>query len=163
MHLSTEEKAHTASRRAMVLACLLASPLLRACASGPAVLSADIVASGQLNPDARKRASPVVLRLYELKGTALFEQVDFVTLFEREQAALGPELVSRDEMVLRPGEKKSMVKTLSPETKAIGVMAAYRDLERARWRAVVAVAPGKKNLATIDLGEAAVLAKRSKP
>ena len=131
--------------------------------SGPATLSLTLNAADNLNPDARRRASPVVLRLYELKAPTLFEQADFVTLFEKEQAALAAELIGRDEMVVKPGDKKTITKTLSPDARAIGVMAAYRDLERARWRAVIPVAPTKKNVATIELGEVAVLAKRVKP
>jgi type VI secretion system protein VasD len=33
---------------------------------------------------------------------------------------------------------------LSPETRFIAVFAAYRDVERATWRASVAVQPGRK-------------------
>ena len=34
--------------------------------------------------------------------------------------------------MLRPGESKPLNKPLSPDTKFIGVMAAFRELERAR-------------------------------
>lgn len=132
-------------------------------ASGPATLKANVAASAQVNPDARKRPSPVVVRVFELKAPTLFEQADFVSLFEKDQAVLGAELVSREEFVLRPGESKPIGKPLSPDTKFIGVMAAFRELERARWRAVVPVAAGKKNEMTIDLDGIVVQAKRTKP
>ena len=130
---------------------------------GPATLNATVVASAQVNPDARKRPSPVVVRVFELKTSTLFEQADFVSLFEKEQAVLGAELVSREEFVLRPGETKPLIKPLAPDTKFIGVMVAFRELERARWRAVVPVAAGKKNVMSIDLDDINVLAKRTSP
>ncbi|MET0335398.1 MAG: type VI secretion system lipoprotein TssJ [Rhizobacter sp.] len=131
--------------------------------SGPATLSATVVASAQVNPDARRRPSPVVVRVFELKAPTLFEQADFVSLFERDQATLAAELVSREEFVLRPGDSKPITKPLAPETKFIGVMAAFRELERARWRAVVPVAVGKKNVITIDLDGIVIKAVRTSP
>lgn len=130
---------------------------------GPAVLNAKVVASADVNPDARKRPSPVVVRIFELKAPTLFEQADFVSLFEKDQAALGGEFVSREEFVMRPGETKQVNKPLSPDTKFVGVMVAFRELERARWRAVVPVAAGKKNVVSIDLADITVQAKRTSP
>jgi type VI secretion system protein VasD len=121
------------------------------------------VASAQVNPDARRRPSPVVVRVFELKATTLFEQADFVSLFEKDQAVLAAELVSREEFVLRPGESKPINKPLAPDTKFIGIMAAFRELERARWRAVVPVVAGKKNVLEINLDGIAIAAKRISP
>ncbi|MBX3622864.1 MAG: type VI secretion system lipoprotein TssJ [Rhizobacter sp.] len=154
-------------RRGLLLACgLLAAGTLPGCSmfsSGPPTLTATVTASPQVNPDVRKRASPVVVRVFELKASTLFEQADFVSLYEKDQAVLAGELVSREEFVLRPGESKPITKPLSPDTKFVGVMAAFRELERARWRAVVPVVPGKKNVLAIDLDGIVVQGKRIKP
>jgi type VI secretion system protein VasD len=128
----------------------------------PTTLNGNIVASPTLNQDARKRASPVVVRMYELKSSALFEAADFVSLYDKDQATLGAEMIGRDEVVMRPGETQVIVlKTLPADAKFIGVLAAYRELERARWRALVPVAPNKVNLLTIQLEELAVQASVS--
>lgn len=156
---------HSPRRQLLLATGLLAAAALSGCSmfGGPAVLKAQVVASAQVNPDARKRPSPVVVRIFELKAPTLFEQADFVSLFEKDQAVLGPELVSREEFVMRPGETKPVTKPLSPDTKFIGVMVAFRELERARWRAVVPVAAGKKNVVSIDLSDITVQVKRSSP
>ena len=131
--------------------------------SGPPRLEASVIASAQVNPDARRRPSPVVVKVFELKAPTLFEQADFVSLFEKDQAVLAAELVSRDEFVLRPGETRPLHKALAPETRFIGVMAAFRELERARWRAVVHVAAGKKNVIEIKLDGIVVQGQRISP
>ena len=154
-------------RRLLMAAALLGGAVLSGCSmlglGGPATLNASVVATAQVNPDARKRPSPVVVRVFELKSATLFEQADFVSLFDKEQAVLGAELVSREEFVLRPGETKPITKPLSPDTKFIGVMVAFRELERARWRAVLPVAAGKKNVVSISLDDITVQAQRTSP
>jgi type VI secretion system protein VasD len=166
MHLNASPS-HPLRRRLLLATGALAAAALSGCSvfggGGPAVLNAQVVASAQVNPDARKRPSPVVVRVFELKAPTQFEQADFISLFEKDQAVLGPEFISREEFVLRPGETKPVTKPLSPDTKFIGVMVAFRELERARWRAVVPVAAGKKNVMTIDLSDITVQAKRTSP
>jgi type VI secretion system protein VasD len=149
--------------RGLLGGALLALGALAGCSSGPAVLKANVTGSAQLNTDARKRPSPVVVRVYELKATTAFDSADFVSLFEKEQAVLGAELVAREEFVLRPGETKVINKVLSPDTRFIGVLAAYRELERSRWHVTVPVATGKENEMSIQLGDVAIDATRTKP
>jgi type VI secretion system protein VasD len=122
----------------------------------PGTLSIHVIAASGINPDARSRPSPVVVRLYELKASAPFESADFLSLYDKDLAVLGADIVVRDEFVLRPGESKAINKALAADTKFIGVVAAFRELERARWRALVAVLPNKSNLVTISLDGIAV-------
>ncbi len=147
--------------------------MLTGCASKPPLevllppskttLVSTAIVGANANPDSRKRPSPVVVRIYELKSAALFESTDFVTLFDKDQAALGSELISRDEATLRPNDVKAINKTLSPDAKYIGVVAAFRELERARWRMVVPIVPGKKNVVKIRLDDVNVSIVREEP
>jgi type VI secretion system protein VasD len=50
-------------------------------------------------------------------------------------------------------------KLLAPEVRALGVVAAFRDLERARWRAAATLVPGKDNVATVSVEDLAVRVK----
>ncbi len=127
----------------------------------PAQVKGTIQASPQANPSASKRPSPLLLRVYELKSAALFNSADFMSLYQRDQAELASDMVAKEEFVLAPGESRAFTKTLSPDTRFLGVVAAYRDVEHARWRSVVAVRPGKKHQITIHAGELAVEASVS--
>lgn len=133
-----------------------ACALLAACASAPpkpAVVAGSIQAAPQLNPSVNKRPSPLQVRIYELKAAAAFGSADFMSLYQSDQAALATEFIAREEFVLQPGETRPYNKTLSPDTRFIGVVGVYRDLERATWRTVVAVQPGKAQTLTIRAGE----------
>lgn len=136
--------------------------ILAGCSSTPpkpvvSNIQVNTVAADDVNPDTRKRPSPVTIRLYALKSAAPFEAADFYSLFEKDSATLGAELVQREEMLLRPGEKKAIAFKLGPEVKAVAVMAAFRDLERSRWRAVHTVDVGKPTDLVVNLSGSQIL------
>lgn len=125
----------------------------------PTVVSGAIQASPQLNPSVNQRPSPLVLRIYELKSPAVFNSADFMSLYQGDQATLAADLVARDEFMLQPGENRPYKKTLGADTKFIGVVGAYRNLEKATWRAVVQLIPNKPQTLTIRAGDLAVSAE----
>lgn len=143
------------SRRRAAL--LLGLALLAAsCASPPpkpvvTPVSINLVASSDANPDARGRASPLTVRVYVLKAPGPFEGADFFSLYDKDQSTLGAEMVKREELLLKPGETKKLEFTLEPDAKNIAVLAAYRDLERARWRDLKPLEVGKPNNFTVNL------------
>ena len=114
-------------------------------------VSLNLAASADANPDARGRPSPLTVRVYVLKAPGPFEAADFFSLFDRDQATLGAELVKREELLLKPGESRKLEFTLEPDAKNIAVLAAYRDLERARWRDLKALEVGKPNVFDVNL------------
>lgn len=128
---------------------------LAACASPPppppkpTVVAATLQASATVNPDLRKRPSPIVVRIYELKSSSAFGEADFLSLFERDQATLGAEMGSREEFSLHPGETKPWEKTVGADVRFIGVIAAFRDIERARWKTLIPVTPNARNVIKI--------------
>ena len=129
-----------------------------ACAGAPkpAQVAGTIEASAKVNPSASKRPSPVLVRVYELKTAAAFNAADFMSLYQRDKAELGADLLGKDEFVLAPGESRTFAKTLDLDTRFLGVLAAYRDVEHAQWRSVVPVQPGQMHKVTIRANELAV-------
>jgi type VI secretion system protein VasD len=104
-----------------------------------------------VNPDAHGRASPVVVRVYELTSPAIFNTADFFSLYERDRETLGPELVAVEELQLVPGEKRALDRTLQPTTRHLAVTAAFRQIERAQWRATMPVPLNKTTAVTVRL------------
>lgn len=151
--------AATVARAAALLAVALAAGCAKPPPPPPVTEIAGVMqAAAALNPSVSGRASPLMLRIYELKSATAFNAADFVSLYQCDQAELGADLVARDEFILVPGERREFVRRAAPETRYLGVLAAYRDLERARWRAVAVLRPGQKQRVLIDAGTLSVTA-----
>lgn len=101
----------------------------------PVKVKLTLAASADVNPDAQNRPSPIVVRIYQLKDDAGFKDADYFALYDKEAATLTAALVSRVEFELAPGEKHTADYSVSPDTRYIGVAAAYRDIRNAQWRA----------------------------
>jgi type VI secretion system protein VasD len=117
----------------------------------PTIANVTVDVRPNANPDARGRPSPVVVRFFELKSLAVFNSADFFALFNRDREMLAADLVAREELQLSPGEKRTFERKLAPDTAYLGVVAGFRDLERAVWRAAVPIAPNKTQSVTITL------------
>ncbi|WP_148715787.1 type VI secretion system lipoprotein TssJ [Chitinolyticbacter meiyuanensis] len=124
-----------------VLACFSLAFLLSGCAStarsAAIPYQVDIAAAKNVNPDARRRPSPIVVKVFELRAAAAFESSDFFSLQEKPESALGAELIAVERVILRPGETKSIARPGNLDARAIGIVAEYRALESSHWRQVV--------------------------
>jgi type VI secretion system protein VasD len=123
----------------LLLISVASSLLLNGCAAKPAKPApahAELVASSDVNPDSSGRPSPVVLRVFQLRNDGEFAGADFFALYDKEKEVLGASLISREEYVLAPGEARKLELPVSADARFIGVIAAFRDIRAARWRAV---------------------------
>jgi type VI secretion system protein VasD len=130
---------------------------LAACSTPPpkpviTKVEAEIAVDPGANLDVKGRSSPIVVRIYELKSASSFTSADFFSLWEKEQATLGADLATREELFFKPGEKKTLVLTFQPGSTQFGVVAAYRDLEHATWRAVAPAPVGKTTHLAVAVG-----------
>jgi type VI secretion system protein VasD len=128
---------------------VVAAITITGCALGPkplqpVALTLQISANTQINPDINGRPSPVMVRIYELKSTARFSSADFFSLFEKDTATLGDDISGKEEFMLYPGEMRVLTKSGHTGTTAIGVLVAYRDLEKSIWRTTHAVSPASE-------------------
>jgi type VI secretion system protein VasD len=74
-----------------------------------------------------------------------------LALHDADERTLGKDLVRKEALVLKPNEKRTVAFEPPAETQAIGIFAAFRDYERAQWRAVAVVRPHKSNVIRIDV------------
>jgi len=114
------------------------------------------VAGGDINPDDSGRPSPLVVRLFELKSIAGFENAKFFSLYHHEKDTLGADLVSSEEIELKPGDVQDIKFALKPESRFIAIMCAYRQLDKASWRMVLPVQLRSKNDMTVLFGKQGV-------
>jgi type VI secretion system protein VasD len=142
------------NQHCIAVAVVLTTALLTACGSSPPKpdkVRMTLVAAADVNPAVDGRPSPVVLRTYQLKEDAKFNNANFFALFDNEQQALGGDLLARTEVELAPGERREVEFLVAGDAKFVGVMAAYRDIRNAQWRAIKAAPKkGLKNLVKTD-------------
>jgi type VI secretion system protein VasD len=153
--------------RSLIGAALGAAVLaLSACAGAPqpepTAASAVLSAAADVNPDETGRASPIVVRFYELKQADAFQAAGYFALMDHEQETLGESLVHREEYELSPGETRTFALSIPPEARYVAAIAGYREIMSAKWKALAAV-PNKwlrdrkhPHRLTIQVGRAAV-------
>jgi type VI secretion system protein VasD len=91
------------------------------------------------------------VRIFDLAETKTFEAADYDVLFEHPSDALKHDVLATEELMLRPGDILQRNRSLPPAVRALGVAAAFRDLEHATWRLTIAVKRGQRNFLLIDL------------
>jgi type VI secretion system protein VasD len=124
--------------------------------AGATTVELTLVGGPALNPNSQGRASPVVVRIFDLAAAQPFESVDFQALFDHPGDSLKVDLIAQEELVLRPGEILERNRTLQPGVRALGVAAAFRDLGHALWHLTILVKPGRRNFLLIDLDQDAI-------
>ncbi|MBT3091697.1 MAG: type VI secretion system lipoprotein TssJ [Candidatus Thiodiazotropha endolucinida] len=141
---------------------LLYLTMVMGCSSVSSV-SVTMSAAQSVNPDINDRPSPIVARIYELKSLSVFNNADFFNLFEQDVALLGDEMLMRDELHFQPGEVKLLERELQPDTRYVGVIGAYRDIENATWRRSIEINLHDETTFVIEFGKSGItLQKKSK-
>ena len=101
-----------------------------------------VQAQRSLNTDARNASASLALRVYVLRDASGFEKASFDSLYDDDEATLGASLLSRESLHLRPGEARELALEISSEARALAVFGAFREIEQARWRAVLPLPVG---------------------
>jgi type VI secretion system protein VasD len=147
--------------RRSALAAIAAAVLAGGCGTlgiGSKTAKITLEAGPDLNPDVRGRPSPVTVRVFELSSLANFDKADFFALFDRDRETLGPELIGRQDVVLKPGDRQVVQRKLPGEARFVGILVGFRDLERAQWRLSMPVEAALKD-PVIQLSAARVALK----
>lgn len=118
----------------------------------PTRLELNLTAARDLNPTAAGQPAPLLVRVYALAGDGQLLGASSAALFADDRAALGADVLSREELRLLPGQTESIAQDLPAGTRALGVLAAYRQLDGVHWRAAAPVAAGEVNRFELTLG-----------
>jgi type VI secretion system protein VasD len=85
-----------------------------------------------------------------------FENADFFSLYERARKSLAPDLVTSEELELRPGETVELKLSVGEGSRYVGVLAAYRDLPETKWRYTVQISALAVTNADLTLDSAGI-------
>lgn len=131
----------SANQVSAFLLAILISFLLAGCSSPfskktPDSFKIKLVAANDINLNEEGKAAPLSIYIFELKSLDNFENSDFFTITDGSSDVLKAETKKVYEGIIIPGESRTL--TLSPdkETLALGMVAAYREIDRAGWSEV---------------------------
>ncbi|MDR1462981.1 MAG: type VI secretion system lipoprotein TssJ [Azoarcus sp.] len=105
----------------------------------PLPLEISLGAAERVNPNVEGRPSPIVVRTFELSNDTRFLAADYFELMGQDGAPLGDELLVSEEFILLPGEVRMVRKRAEANSKFLGIVAGYRDLNGSVWRAIAAL------------------------
>lgn len=143
-------------RKYMLIPLLL---LAVVCLTGCGKQRVDLKVASQpnVNPDSSGRPSPVHVKVFELRNDLAFKQADFGALFTNPIATLGADLIAADDLVLIPGEARKISYKPTLETRYIGMLAGFRQMDRATWRMLKPIEPEEKSLIALELNDTTIL------
>jgi type VI secretion system protein VasD len=117
----------------------------------PTSVILEIETAGDINPNPMGRPSPLVLRIYQLKSPAGFEKADFMSLYEKEEAVLGRDLIKKEEIMLKVQEMQTIPIEVENDTGALGLMAVFRNYEQSQWKAAAAIIRHQPNRMSVHI------------
>lgn len=139
---------------AFMSAVLITSSLL--CGCGKPSIELAVASQANVNPDHTGRPSPVIVKIYEMRSDLAFSQSDFGPLFESPVQVLGADLLAADEQLLVPGEARRITYEPVEGTRFMGVVAGFRQVDRAAWKIVAPVDCEASNIVGIELRDVTV-------
>jgi len=136
--------AHTVLTGAGIALVVLVAGLLGGCGAKPrppaeTQLTVEVVVASDVNPDRSGRPSPVALSVLQLKTADAFLNADFFAAADPASPVLAADVVGREEITVQPGETRTWPVKVNAAATRIGVVAAFRDIEKAAWRGEVAL------------------------
>jgi type VI secretion system protein VasD len=110
----------------------------------PAPYTVVLSADAKVNPDMEHRPTPVQVRLLELKNSSNFESLDFYTLYDKDEATLGTDLLSKEQLTLQPGQSVTLLRKAKTDARMLGVFVAFKDVTKGSWRAITPLPQAKE-------------------
>lgn len=114
---------------------------LSACSStpDPTYVALTLNASSDLNPDHVDRPSPLVIKVIEISSITSFENAEFFDLYNNAKSTLGSDFIAEEELILRPGDKKTIKLKLDVKGQYLAVIGAYQNIDEANWHYIYTV------------------------
>lgn len=95
-----------------------------------------------VNPDDDRKASPLFVRMYQLKSTKMFSRANFIDLYEKDKEVLGADMISKQILRrIKPGESRVENFVLNKDTNYIGLYAEFLQYKNASYKVLIPVVP----------------------
>ncbi|MEI6859659.1 MAG: type VI secretion system lipoprotein TssJ [Shewanella sp.] len=106
----------------------------------PSILTYSIHALDDVNPNLEGKATPLAFQVFELEDDSKLLDVDYDSLIEDYEDALGTNYVDHSDYTLLPGQFKFIEpKAIDEDTRYIGVVAQYGNPDISQWKKVIKI------------------------
>lgn len=103
-------------------------------------LQVDFVVDSDINPDESGKASPLFIRMYELKAPKSMKQADFIDIYERDKELLGEDLVAVHKLKrFKPGESRTEHYVLDKNANYVAYYAEFLNFKDSKYKVIVPV------------------------
>lgn len=103
-------------------------------------LQIDFIVDSDLNPDESGNASPLFVRMYELKNQTLISKADFIDLYEDDKKVLGADFVTKHDLKrFKPGVNRTEHFVLDKKAHHVALFAEFLDYKDSKYKLVFPV------------------------
>ena len=114
----------------ILLMCLISVAILWGCQGLKPDLHMRWQTGQRVNADAARQGTALPIRIYQLSHADTWHLCSEQTLWQHDRACLGDALLSRQSLLLLPGQSRRWQQPWLAKTRAIGVVAFYRQSVR---------------------------------
>lgn len=103
-------------------------------------LQIEFVVDTDINPDESGKASPLFIRMYELKTSKSMKRADFIDIYERDKELLGEDLVAVHKLKrFKPGENRTEHYVLDKKANYVAYYAEFLNFKDSKYKVIVPV------------------------
>lgn len=103
-------------------------------------LQVDFIIDADINPDELGKASPLFIRMYELKSKKMMKKADFIELYERSKEVLGADMTAMHKLKhFKPGETRTEHFVLSPKTRYVTLYGEFLEYKESKYKLIIPV------------------------
>lgn len=103
-------------------------------------LQIDFVIDADINPDEQGKASPLFIRMYELKAKKMMSKADFIEIYERDKEVLGADMVAAHKLKhFKPGESRTEHFVLGKDTHYVALYGEFLEFKDAKYKLIIPV------------------------
>lgn len=104
-------------------------------------LKLNFVIDSDINPDEQGVASPLFVRMYQLKSTTMMAKADFIDLFEQDKQTLGADMLGEVKKLKRftPGDDRIEQFVLDKNVQYVGLYAEFLNFKDSKFKLLIPV------------------------
>jgi type VI secretion system protein VasD len=103
-------------------------------------LQIDFEIDADINPDELGKASPLFIRMYELKAKKMMKKADFIELYERDKEVLGADMLAVHKLKhFEPGESRTEHFVLAKNTHYVVLYAEFLEFKDSKYKLIIPV------------------------